>query len=187
MAASVRRKHHGRPHSRLVALLFEYELETPGVEAGDNSTLQFGPDDDAQADAYLLILPECGGQCRFTDDDYIAGGPELVVEVSSSSVPRDLKKKLPLYRNNSVREYVVWKTAEREILWFRLTDGEFAETSPDEGGVFRSSVFPGLWLDPAALIEGNLKQVMSVLRDGLASEEHAGFVKQLAARRSEPD
>lgn len=113
MAASVLCKHHGRPHSHVVMWIGQYEAKTPGVEGGDNSTLQFGPDDDAQADAYLLVLPECGGHCRFTDDDYLEGGPELVVEVSSSSVPRDLKKKLPLYRENGVREYVVWKTTER--------------------------------------------------------------------------
>lgn len=184
MAASVRRKHHGRPHSHVVAWIGQYEAETPGVEGGDNSTLQFGPDDDAQADAYLLILPECGGQCRFTDDDYIVGGPELVVEVSSSSVPRDLKQKLPLYRDNGVREYVVWKTGELEILWFRLEQGEFVQTATDEDGLFRSTTYPGLWIDPAAMIDGDLKRVLSVLRQGLASEEHAAFVANLAARMS---
>lgn len=184
MAASVRRRQHGRPHSHVVAWIGQYDAETPGVEGGDNSTLQCGPDDDAQADAYLLILPECGGQCRFTDDDYIVGGPELVVEVSSSSVPRDLKKKLPLYRDNGVREYIVWKTGEREVLWFQLEQGQFIQKGTDEDGLFRSAAFPGLWLDPVAMIDGDLKQVLSVLREGLATEEHAAFVTQLAGRMS---
>ncbi|REJ89375.1 MAG: Uma2 family endonuclease [Planctomycetota bacterium] len=184
MSASVRRKAHGRPHSHMIGWLVGYESETPGVEAGDNSTLQVGPDSDPQPDAYLLILPEHGGQCRFTEDDYIEGGPEFIAEVSSSSISRDLNKKLPLYRDNGVQEYVVWKTEEREMLWFRLEEGDYVRASPDDDGIFRSSVFPGLWLDATAMLDGNLKQVLSVLRQGLGSAEHRAFVQQLAARRS---
>jgi hypothetical protein len=182
MAAAVRRKHHGRPHSHFVAWLGHYESETLGTESGDNSTLQCGPDDDAQADAYLLILPEFGGQCRFTEDDYIEGGPEFVAEISSSSIPRDLKKKLPLYRDHGVREYVVWKTETKQIVWFRLIGGDFEEAAPDDDGIYRSTTFPGLWLDAAAMIDGNLKRVLRVLRKGLRSAEHAEFVSQLKKR-----
>ena len=42
-------------------------------------------------------------------------------------------------------------------------------------------VFPGLWLDAAALIRGDLPQVMLVLQQGLASPEHAAFVARLQA------
>ena len=184
MSASVRRKAHGRPHSRMLTWLGYYESETPGVEVGDNSTLQVGPDSDPQPDAYLLILPECGGQCRFTEDDYIEGGPEFVAEVSSSSISRDLKKKLPLYRDNGVQEYVVWKTEESELLWFRLEEREYVQATSDEDGVCRSRVFPGLWLDAAAMMAGNMKQVLSVLQQGLGSAEHRAFVQPLAERRT---
>jgi hypothetical protein len=182
MAAAVRRRHHGAPHSIFVTWLGLYAWETPGTESGDNSTLQCGPDDDAQADAYLLILPECGGQCRFTDDDYIEGGPEFVAEISSSSIPRDLKKKLPLYRDNGVKEYVVWKTEVQKVIWFRLNRGEFVEVAPDDDGIYRSTAFPGLWLDAAAMVDGNLKRVLRVLRKGLRTAEHAEFVAQLKNR-----
>jgi hypothetical protein len=185
MAAAVRRKHHGAPHSIFVTWLGLYAWETPGTESGDNSTLQCGPDDDAQADAYLLILPECGGQCRFTEDDYIEGGPEFVGELSSSSIPRDLKQKLPLYRDNGVQEYVVWKTEAKEIVWFRLQGREFVEVSPDDDGVYRSAVFPGLWLDPTAMIGGDLKRVLRVLRKGLRSPEHARFLRRLGIERQQ--
>jgi Uma2 family endonuclease len=182
MAASVRRKQHGRPHHWFSGWVFAYESQTPGVEGGDNSTLQCGPNDDPQPDVYLLILPESGGQCRFTADDYIEGGPEFLGEISSSSVPRDLKKKLPVYRDNGVKEYVVWKTTEKEIVWFRLAGGEFVEVCPDDDGVYRSTVFPGLWLDATAMIDGDLKRVMRVLRKGLRSAEHAEFVQRLKSR-----
>lgn len=57
---------------------------------------------------------------------------------------RDLKVKLPLYRDHGVREYVVWKTDEQEIVWFRLERGEFVQVAPDKDHIYRSTVFPGL-------------------------------------------
>jgi hypothetical protein len=129
-----------------------------------------------------LILPEHGGQCRFTDDDYIEGGPEFVAEISSSSRHRDLKIKLPLYRDHGVREYVVWKTDEQQIVWFRRERREFVQVAPDEDGIYRSTVFPGLWLDSAAMMGGDLKRVLRVLWKGLRSLEHREFARRLADR-----
>jgi hypothetical protein len=42
---------------------------------------------------------------------------------------------------------------------------------------------PGLWLDVAALLEGNLSRVLAVLQKGLATPEHAAFVERLAEKR----
>jgi hypothetical protein len=55
--------------------------------------------------------------------------------------------------------------------------------SPDAGGLWRSRIFPGLWLDGQALLGGNLWQVLDRLQDGLRSAEHEQFVTQLASRR----
>ena len=49
----------------------------------------------------------------------------------------------------------------------------------DENGVYRSMVYPGLWLDPAALIRGDMPAVQAALQLGLASPEHAAFVAKL--------
>ena len=38
----------------------------------------------------MMILPSHGGQALIDEDDYVAGGPELVAEVASSSVSYDL-------------------------------------------------------------------------------------------------
>ncbi len=178
-AAAVRRKGHGKPHGHLLGWLAQYEAETPGTEMGDNATVQLDPDNDPQPDAYLLILPEHGGQCRFTDEDYIENGPEFVAEVSASSASRDLHQKFNVYRRNGVKEYVVWKTLENEIVWFRLQDEVYVEVKPDADGVFKSDVFPGLWLDAPAMIRGDLKQALDKLREGVATDEHTAFVKQL--------
>jgi hypothetical protein len=43
-------------------------------------------------------------------------------------------------------------------------------------------VFPGLWLDPAALLRRDGKRVREVLDQGLATPEHAAFVAKLARR-----
>jgi hypothetical protein len=40
-------------------------------------------------------------------------------------------------------------------------------------------VLPGLWLDAAALISGNLPVVAAAAQQGLATREHAEFVELL--------
>jgi hypothetical protein len=40
-------------------------------------------------------------------------------------------------------------------------------------GLVKSRIFPGLWLDPAALLQGDTKAVLAALRRGLDSPEHA--------------
>jgi hypothetical protein len=51
----------------------------------------------------------------------------------------------------------------------------------DPDGIFRSRVFPGLWLHADALLRLDGVQVMEVLQQGLATPEHAAFVQQLQA------
>ena len=132
-----------------------------------------------QPDLCMFIDPARGGQATVSEDGYIEGGPELVVEVSSSTVSIDLHTKLRVYRRNKVREYVVWRVVNRAIDWFVLREGEYVKLSPGEDGIYRSEVFPGLWLDPKALIDKNLAGVLGVLAQGLASPEHTDFVARL--------
>ena len=49
----------------------------------------------------------------------------------------------------------------------------------DDTGVFRSEVFPGLWLDAAAMIRGDMATVLKVLAEGLSSNKHEEFVVNL--------
>ena len=114
-----------------------------------------------------MIKPECGGQARISDDDYVEGAPELVAEIAASSVSYDLGKKLHVYERNGVREYLVWRVQDREIDWFVLRDGRFEALAPGDDGILRSTVFPGLWLDRAALLRGDLAAVLAALQQGL--------------------
>jgi Uma2 family endonuclease len=130
-----------------------------------------------------MIEPECGGQARISDDDYIEGAPELVAEIASSSASFDAHTKLHVYRRNAVREYLLWRILDKEFDWFALHEGEYRRITPDDDGLVRSQVFPGLWLDVPALLRGDLATVLSSLQRGIATSEHAEFVKRLSEHK----
>jgi Uma2 family endonuclease len=175
----VRHQQHGGPHAQLIGWLCQYAANTPGVEVGGNCSVRLDLDNEPQPDALLFIDPGHGGQIRISDDGIIEGPPELVGEVASSSVSYDLHAKLHVYRRNGVREYLVWRVLEREIDWFLLRDGRYERMPADAEGRLRSEVFPGLWLDPAALIRGDLATVLAVVQQGLTSPEHGAFITRL--------
>ena len=180
MPSPVSTKNHGTPHAAVMGWLIAYWAATPGTEVADNSTVRMDWDNEPQPDAFLRILPEFSGQSRW-EGDFTAGAPELVVEVTASSAAYDLHEKLRAYQRNGVREYIVWRVEEGAIDWFVLRGGRFAPLSPGEAGPFRSEVFAGLWLDPAALLRGDLAHVLAVVQQGTVSAEHAAFVERLKA------
>ena len=100
-------------------------------------------------------------------------------EVAASSVSIDRNAKLRAYRRNGVREYILWRVEDREIDWFVLRGSEYEQLPAGPDGIVRSEVFLGLWLDPEALVRGDLAQVLAVLQQGIASPEHAAFVQRL--------
>ena len=108
----------------------------------------------------------------------------MVAEVAASSASYDLHTKLEAYRRNGVREYIVWRTLDQAIDWFSLRGERYQPLAAGPDGVFRSEVFPGLWLDPAALIRGDLKRVRTVLQEGLATPQHADFVARLTRSKT---
>ena len=178
-AAAVSAEFHGRPHAHMTAWLTVYESMTPGVVTADNSTIALDVDNDPQPDACLRILPTQGGQSKLDAKGYIVGSPELIVEIAASSMSYDLGAKLNAYRRNGVREYIVYRTYDGEVDWFILRDDQYARLAPDPQGILMSEVFPGLWLKPEALIEGNAAELLAVLQQGIASADHAEFVKKL--------
>lgn len=183
LPSPVRFAKHGRPNRHLSTWLGVYESSTPGVEGADNASVRLDLDNEPQPDALLRIDPLRGGQSRTSDDDYVEGGPELVVEVAASKVSYALHDKQKAYRRSGIREYIVLRVLDREVDWFVLRGGVYQELHPDAAGILRSEVFPGLWLDARALIDGNLSQLLASLQKGLESPEHADFVKRLAKRR----
>ena len=179
VSSAVRWRHHASPHAVLLAFLVSYWTDTPGVEAGGEGSIRLDMDNMPQPDAAMLIDPRRGGQAQISEDDYVESGPELVAEVAGSSVSIDLNIKFRVYRRNGVREYIVWRVNDRSIDWFILRGSQFERLAPGADGIYRSEVFPGLWLDAAALARFDLVTVRQVLQQGVASAEHAAFVAKL--------
>ena len=140
-------------------------------------------EDSPQPDVYLRILPARGGQSG-DQGLYPQGAPEFVAEICWSSTAYDLHQKLELYQSAGVREYLAVLVREREVRWHRLRDEVFHVVPPDADGVLRSPVFPGLWLDPSALLAGDSARMLTILTQGLNSPQHAEFVSRLAQGRS---
>ncbi|MDB5310069.1 MAG: hypothetical protein JWO38_4271 [Gemmataceae bacterium] len=187
MPSPVSHEFHGGPHVDVAAWLGVYRASTPGADAGDNSTVRLDTDNEPQTDVILFVRPDHGGRVVIDHDGYIAGSPDLVAEVSASSASLDLNKKLHAYRRNRVTEYLVWRVYDAAVDWFVFRDGRFDQLPPDPAdGLMKSEAFPGLWLDPAALVRRDLGGVLAALTRGLGSSAHAAFVARLAARRITP-
>jgi hypothetical protein len=96
-------------------------------------------------------------------------------------VSYDLHDKFHVYRRSGVREYVVWRVEDEAVDWFVLREGQFVPLPRADDGILGSEVFPGLWLDPAAITRGDLSTVIRVAQQGLDSQAHAEFVARLKA------
>ena len=182
VASPLRFRSHGKPQGDLMGWLWTYKIMTPGVELGDNSTVRLDLDNELQPDCVLLIDERLGGRARISDDDYVEGAPELVVEVAASSAANDLHDKKKAYRRNGVQEYLVWQVLDNRLDWFCLQNGEYVQLTANAEGVIKSQVFPGLWLAVLALLQGETTNVLSTLQQGLSSPEHKSFVQQLTAQ-----
>ena len=179
VASPLRHTQHGKPHSRIMTWLGVYQAMTAGVDLSVEPTVRLDLDNEPQPDAVLLIEPGAGGQTRLSDDGYIEGAPELIVEIAASSVAIDTGSKKQVYRRSGVREYVIWQAFENQIEWFVLTEGEYRSFAPDADGIICSQVFPGLWLDVEALLNHQMPQVLEVLQQGISSSDHAEFIETL--------
>lgn len=179
VSSPVRSRQHSEPHSDIMGWLVTYRAATPAIRVNDNTTLRLDRENELQPDACMWI--ETSGRTRVDADDYLAGAPELVVEVAASSVSYDLHDKLRVYRRNGVQEYLVLLALEREVRWYNWQGGEDRVIVAGDDGVMRSQLFPGLWLNPERFWQGDVAGVLAALQQGLATEEHAAFAQQLAA------
>ena len=171
---------HGGPHTILVFPLLLYAAATPGLLTGDNASVRLDLSNLPQPDLFLMVRPTHGGQARIAGG-YVEGAPELIAEVSASTARLDLTDKREVYRRNGVREYVVWRTYDFQFDFFLLVNGQYDRHFADADGVYRSRVFPGLWLDVPRLLGGNLADIQRATALGFGTPEHVAFVAKLAA------
>lgn len=172
---------HGLGSFRLIGAIMYYESKTPGVQGGDNMTTILGWDSEPQPDALLRILPECGGQSHFNEHDFLVGTPELVAEVAVSSLRVDLGKKLDMYEKYGVQEYIVFDAKDRSLHWFQLPGHDMIH--PDAAGIYKSRLFPGLWIDSKALARGDAAGLFAAVEAGTKTAAHKKFAAKLRSIR----
>ncbi len=81
-----------------------------------------------------------------------------------------------------MNEYIVWRVADGALTWFALKNGLYWPIEAGEGGITRSTAFPGLWLDVPALLRGDAARVLEVAQQGHGSAEHTAFASELRRR-----
>jgi Uma2 family endonuclease len=179
MPSPVHFAQHGLPHSYLMTWLGLYCAATPRFLPADNTSVRLDFENVVQPDAVLRLDPRYGGRSRVSKDDYLEGPPELIVEIAASSAAYDLHDKRRVYARNGVQEYLAVQMYEQKVDWFALREGVYGTLKPDVGRILCSEIFPGLWLNPAALFSGDLATLLAVLQQGLTSAEHEAFVERL--------
>jgi hypothetical protein len=169
---------HANPLAILSGWLGHYVAKTPGLFSlmGANGTVRLDNDNEPQPDLYLILPPTAGGQAKIDADGYVSGPPTWVCEIAASSVSIDLHYKMNAYRRNGVKEYLVWRTEDAAIDWFALSEGQFLPIAPEPDGTLRSRSFPGLWLLPSSLLDGDLAKLFALLDGAAATPERAEFV-----------
>ena len=145
-----------------------YAAFTPGCVGSSNGTWIMSDEDAPQPDISLRLLPEYGGQSQ-VEGRYPCGAPEFVIEICLSSKAYDLNKKLKLYERKGVREYMAVLLEEKQLRWHVLRNGVFQLLPEPADHIYRSEVFPGLWLNGQALLDGNMAEVLAILQQGLQS------------------
>ena len=172
---------HGIESGLVLAWLNFYHFRTPGTQVMDNATVILDQLGEVQPDALMRIVPARGGQSHDVGK-YVAGAPELIVEVADSSKSIDLGAKLAEYERAGALEYVVFALDPDEVFWHARQGEKLVRVDPDPDGLYRSAAFPGLWLDPVALFADDGLALLAALDRGLATDEHTAFAADLAAR-----
>lgn len=142
---------HNRLALRIVALL---DAHGEGIGQANLAPLdvRLSRRDVVQPDV-VFMLGEAPG--KLASDGRIDTPPAIIVEiVSANSARGDRIRKFALYERSGVAEYWLVDPRSRALEIHRLEDGLYLPVSPDERGAVRSSVLPGLAVDPERLFAG---------------------------------
>lgn len=175
---------HRHPQFVLANCVGHYAAATTGVRGGEGGTFRLDAENQVRPDVHLRLLSAYGGRARTIQEGLVEGAPEFVAEVAASAAGCELHQKAAVYARCGVREYFVWCVYDESFTQLVLAaDGRYEPAAPVQK-VHRSRVFPGLWLDPVALLQGDVAAAVAAVQNGLASPEHRAFVEELAARKS---
>jgi Uma2 family endonuclease len=169
---------HSKAHGQIVFWAGSYLAFTPAIHMGDNQSVRLDNDNEVQPDVCLWLDEKQGGNVQISEDGFLLGAPDLVIEVAASSASYDLYQKRRVYQRSGVREYLVLVAYEEEARWFSLQDGVFQPITAEDG-VLRSRIFPGLWLNPDHIWAGDFAAMQALVQQGCQSAEHAEFIKKM--------
>jgi Uma2 family endonuclease len=150
---------HADQQMLVLEWLAAYRGDRPGLVVAPPASVLLDDRNEPEPDARLYRKDHA----RF-EDGYLATPPELIVEIAASSAARDLHQKKRAYERNGVREYIVWRTRDGAIDWFRLVDGAYVRVEADKDGIIESEEFPGLRLDVAAMLAHDRQRVLRALK-----------------------
>jgi Uma2 family endonuclease len=176
------RMRHGGPQWLLAAWLVNYCAATEGLESYSDITSILSEKNEPQPDVALIVYPEIGGQTKPNAKGYLTGAPEFAIEIAHSSYGIDMNEKKTEYEKFGVLEYMVVAIRSRTVHFFHRRAGRFVSLKEDSDGILKSRVFPGLWLDPAAVFCRTPNRLFEVLQRGLATPEHAKFAAKMKAK-----
>jgi Uma2 family endonuclease len=175
--ASPARTPHGSHGPLLSFILTTYAFATQGTQVLADVTTILGEQSELQPDLCLRILTDYGGQTHEDAEQYLHDGPELVAQISHSTLTLDLGVRRADCQQAGVAEYIVVDIPNQQLHWFDLQSDRLI--NPTQGGIARSRVFPGLWIDPVALFAGDGQRITEAIQQGIASAAHARFVQRL--------
>ncbi|MBM3738453.1 MAG: Uma2 family endonuclease [Acidobacteria bacterium] len=161
---------HGEFDFLLGGWLAHYRRRTPGCSGATNASWEL-LSSMPQPDLALRWLPEYGGKAVHKGR-FLAGPPDLIIEICASSRSYDLGPKLALYREAGVREYLAVLVAERRIEWRFHNGTRYTLLKRSRNGIYKSNVFPGLWLDEAAMWRDDCDRLIECLEEGLKVRNH---------------
>ncbi len=104
MASPLRFQQHAEPHAKILLWLGTYQVTQPTARLGIEPTVRLDLENEPRPDAVLFWEESAGGQVKLTEDDYLEGAPELIVEIAASSSALDLYDKKRAYRRNGVKD-----------------------------------------------------------------------------------
>ena len=101
---------------------------------------------------------------RLVNSGYVAGIPDLVVEILSSDRNRDLVMKRELYAGAGIPEYWTLDPVNDVLTVLELTDNEYAERILGRGDILTSATIPGFALPPEQLFGDPIRALIRANR-----------------------
>ncbi len=159
LPSPVKVESHADPHALILLWLGTFAADKEAIRSLAPASVLLDDQNEPEPDA-ILIRTTPGW---LSEDGYIAKAPELVAEIAGSSRSRDVNQKTRAYERNGIREYIIWRTGDKAIDWYVLSDGHYVLKAPDAQGQIESDEFPGLVMDVPAMLAMDRRKVLAAL------------------------